>query len=442
MNFEELQTILFENKKKLNFAPYSPSKLETGALCLGHFQAEYVKKMKKNSFNKSALDKGSATHYVLEKIIQKRFNDEPFSMTDVSIWLEEAKIMFPHISGDLLAVVEEMSNDMIERSLEIPLYKQANVKEVEKKIAIDYNGNPCAYEIESINKAGKTVMVPDPNCFARGKIDVYMEVGHDAYVIDHKTQKNYEKANTPKMMFYAWLVFRANPDIQCVYLTLNFCDPLLGFFGRTERVLRHEVIPAKEGDLGFSYNPDEQILPYENHIINQIYRIESKSEDAGTWTQTVNSKCHYCADHFTCEERKESSLLMAKGGYTEISSMADAQKVLSSILVMEDMIDHGKDQLKAYIEREDVVDRMVRVSDRAFMKKKEIHNEWKKADKSKLHDFIKKIGEVPENFLEYSPTLLKKLFDSVDDARLEIEIKSIVPQKVVVKNVIGKAPAF
>lgn len=443
MNFEELQDVLKENNKKLNFAPYSPSKLETGSLCLGHFQAQYVKKMKQNSFNKSALDKGSATHYVLERIIKSRFEDKSFGLGDVSLWLEEAKIMFPHISGDLLAVVEEMANSMIYRSMELPLYKQANVKEVEKKLAIDYSGNPCPYEVEVVDKKGNKTLVPHPDCFARGKLDVYMEVGHDAYVIDHKTQKNYERANTAKMLFYAWLVFRANPDIHRVFLQLNFCDPILDFYGRMECVQRHEIIPAKEGEPGFSYDPEAQVLPYENHIIAQIFRLENMSEKAETWTQTVNSKCHYCPDYFTCDERKSSSLLLAKGGYTEVSSREDAAKVLSSILVMEDMIDHGKAQLKAFIEREDVPDKMVRIADQAFMKRVETHTEWKKADNDKLYEWLKEAGVAdPKLYLEWSSTKLKKFLDTVNDPRLEIKFKAIVPEKKVVKNVIGKVAPF
>jgi hypothetical protein len=423
LNFEEVVQKV-NSQGGFRFTPYSPSRLETGDLCPGHFQAAYLLQMKKTSMNQSALDKGSATHYVLERIIQRRFDNAPLSMADVALWLDEAKILFPHISGDLLTNVEEMCNSMVQRSLEIPLYQQANIKEVEKKIAIDFDGGACDYD--------------DPFCFARGKIDVYLEVGHEAYVIDHKTQKNWERPDTMKMLFYAWLVFRSKPHINSVGLMMNFTDPVLDRFSNMVTVKRSQVIQPKEGEPGFSYDPEDQFSSAEERIMSRIYNLEKLSQVDQMWPQIINSKCHYCPAFFVCDTRKEASTVMAKGGYPEVNTREQAEAALRTILVYEDLIDYLKKQLKVHIEREDVPDRMVRVGDQAYMKKPETHVKFNDADQDKLFEYIKKIGADPKLYLEWSGTKLKKLFATIDDIRLETELRAIVPEKTVIKHVIAK----
>lgn len=189
------------------YGPYSPSRLEV-ARCPYRFRREYIDKDVPKEGSEAA-NRGAAVHRVLEwymvTLLEKK--------TPNPLWVNKAIEEFPVKEPENLQFIRQAAENFLIKVYPYPL---ETVVGVEEFVAIDEAGKPCDYD--------------DPKAMLRGKLDVLNIAGTMATIVDHKTQRNIETADTFQQGCYALMTKAAYPYLTQIDSVLHFCAPELNFY--------------------------------------------------------------------------------------------------------------------------------------------------------------------------------------------------------------------
>lgn len=116
---------------------------------------------------------------------------------EATIWGEQVHAHFEHrlADGVVLPPELEVHEDFLARFEALP-----GVQTVEERIALNINGQPCAFF--------------DADVWYRGVIDLKKVNGRQARVVDHKTGKHHTKFGQLKL--FAIHTFAAHPEVDAV----------------------------------------------------------------------------------------------------------------------------------------------------------------------------------------------------------------------------------
>ena len=157
----------------------------------------------------------------------------------------------------------------------------------------------------------------DPECYARGKIDILMMDGDVATVIDHKTQLYMESADTFQMGFYAWLVTKFYPYIKEVNTILHYCHPNLNAYSRPYTWTKADI------------------EEHESVIKIRIFAAENMED----FSPSANAHCQYCPLVLECpliDELNKSRIKYGKLSKSHIVTAREAQELAEILTVVDE----------------------------------------------------------------------------------------------------------
>lgn len=354
---------------KVKYGPYSPSRIDTGA-CPKRFYHEYIAKDIGDTSN-AASRRGNVIHETFEEITKGWLEEKPLS------WKEVEEIIQKKIAE--YKVIEEDAIETSFRAADAYMNNApANLEHItgtEEHLALTW-------------KDGEWVECDwnDPECVVRGKIDLLQIDGTRATIIDHKTQFNYELADTFQMKFYAWMVQKFYPFVTEINTVLHLARPELNFYTSP---VRWEL-----NDLSM----------IESLIMGRIRGIESLEE----FPAIPSDHCKYCSLKLDCpvlDEAKKKSIRLNKIKKGPILSASEAQDVAGMVLVMEEALKVLKKNLQTFNKE---IGPVV-VNGREFGYKASRGWKVKKEKEHDLYDFLEKSGLDPLDVYQPDVKALQKI---------------------------------
>lgn len=360
---------------KLKHGPYSPSRLDTG-LCPDSFYAQYVdpnrSKVKMENLPQA---RGSAVHEVLE-IITKRFCTNPeavFTEAEIRAWVLDAIRRHPAA----MAETEEIFKMARLYIMKPPALITADA-ETELRLAIKWSDEKndfveCDYD--------------DPGAFARGRADI-MVISDDttfAIVYDHKTQPNFEEADTFQLGFYAWVISKIYPFLEEIRTVLH-----LSRYG----AYSDAHIWTKE-----------ELKQVEDAVITRVMVLESLE----TWEPVAHSKCMYCPKLASCAKWADivevfpDGQVRSKLGSFEIFDTNKAVHAAELLTVIEEAAKGLKKNLKNYVEQTSAIAIPGKVYD--FQAEEKIN--WDKVNKvqrQQVYGIFEKYDIDPKKYMSFNQT--------------------------------------
>lgn len=409
---------------KLQYGPYSPSRLDTG-LCGYSFYKQYIdpnrdKKRKENL----PQARGSAVHEVFESITKKMIENQncAFSHEEIRGLITDAINRHPAAYQEIDAIYG-MAKDYIRRPPKV-LTKDA---EIELKLAIKWaknaDGTPKYFEDQTVIIDGKPAVRPvfeecdydDPEAFARGRADILL-ISDDttkAIIYDHKTQPNMEEADTFQMGFYAWVISRYYPFLSEISTILHFA--------------RYGVYSAP-----IEWTP-EQLWQIETQVMDRVHNIESREQ----WDAVPNSKCQYCPFLSQCPAMQEYlSVDEATGnfrvhaqGFKILNDTNKAVKIAGLISVMEEAVKVAKDELKAFIKNAGAP---IAIPGKVYEFRGSEAIDWTKVNgkyREQAYKVFEKHGIDPKLFMGFSQTFSKGVWMTENEALVK-ELAELFPRKL------------
>lgn len=409
---------------KLKYAPYSPSRLDT-ATCGYQFQQSYILKRKEAKEEKLPQARGSAVHEIFEKITAFMIQNPntPLQNQVLREWTSEAINRHPLAYQEIDAISNMCMNYLRKPPRSLTANSEIELK-LAVKIAYNEDGTEQTYEDilfsgeENETKVVRTKFIEcdydDPEALMRGRADI-LTISDDtttAFIVDHKTQPNFEEADTFQMGVYAWVISRIYPFLEEVQTTLHLAR--MGFYSEAH-------VWTKE-DL---YMIEEQIL-------NRVSVAESRVD----FRATPYKNCQYCPYMLECPALKEFIDVDDHGNYrvkmNNFKILEDTQKAVKSaslLNVLEVTSAEIKKSLKKFVESfGPVAIPGVRYE---IGSKEEIH--WDAVNAKRLRpiimDIFRKHGVDPLDFMGFSQTFSKTIW-MLDKPELVKELSTILPKKV------------
>lgn len=397
---------------RLNYGPYSPSRLDTG-ICGYSFYKQYVDPDRKSRPRTENLPqaRGSAVHEVLENIT-KTLIDNPTHifnpLREVRQWVTEAINRHPAAYEELPAIV-----DMCEKYINKPPQLEEGA-EVELKIAVKaFNtGERDKFDLPIIQF--EECDYDDPEAFVRGRADIlqFTDDGSYAIVYDHKTQPNVEDADTFQLGIYAWTIWKKYPHLQGVRTILHF---------------------ARYGIYSDPYVwTVEDLQKIEDELLTRISIIEGRK----TWEATPNSKCQYCPFMAECPVMKEFIEIDPQSGYTRcnvnnfkiLGDTHKAVKLAGVLNIMEEAIKTIKGSLREHVKfSQAAISIPGKVYD--FQVKEGIN--WDAVNKNirkEAYAVFEKHGIDPRDFMGFSATFSNSVW-LTENEQLVRELADLFPRK-------------
>jgi len=412
---------------KLKYGPYSPSRLDT-ATCGYQFQQSYIFKRTEAKEERLPQARGSVVHEVFENITRHMIDspNTPLPADKLRAWTTDSINKHPLAYQEIDAI-----SDMSMRYLRKPPPSLTANSEIELKLAVkpafNENGEPDTYEdimhsgLENEYKVTRMRFVEcdydDPDAWVRGRADI-LTISDDttiAFIVDHKTQPNFEEADTFQMGTYAWVISRIYPFLEEVQTVLH-----LARFGHYSE----SFIWTKE-----------ELYAIEEQLLNRISFAEGRTD----FSATPYKNCQYCPYMLECPAMKEFIDIDDNGNYrvkmNNFKLINDTQKAIKFAALMNVL---------------DVTSTEINRSLREFVKafgpialpgiKYEFRGSesvnWDQVNSKRLRptvfEIFKKHEVDPTMFMGFSQTFSKTIW-MIDKPALVKELSEIFPKKVDVK---------
>jgi CRISPR/Cas system-associated exonuclease Cas4 (RecB family) len=298
---------------KVKYGPYSPSRIDV-ATCPYRFKEEYILKNVQDE-GSLASRRGNVVHETFELITRGWLVDQPLT------WEKASEELVSRLASYQITDHEDRKT-IIEATkcyMGNPPRGIEDILGTEEHLALKYDGNSlveCDWD--------------DPECFARGKIDILQIKDKVATIIDHKTQM-YVPPNkgTFQMGVYAWMVKQFYPYVEEVRTVLHFCHPNLNFYSQPH-VWSLDDLSSVEEELKIA-----------------IRTIESYVD----FPAVPNHYCVYCPLKQACPKledlsKKRMSLKKAKNG--PLISAKEAKEHAEAFTVLEENREIMQKQLKNF----------------------------------------------------------------------------------------------
>lgn len=387
---------------KLQYGPYSPSRLETG-ICGYAFKRGYIDRDKPPRFNEDGLaaDRGSVVHEVFELMNAQMINERNYAFDPnvVRKWVTEAVNRYPSSYQDIetiMSCVQLYANN--------PPQNLPEDAEIEQAIALDLNLQECDYD--------------SPDAMIRGRADLlWFDDNLDVHILDYKTQPNIEEADTFQMGVYA-LTMARKYNLKQAYTTIYFAR-----YGKYSK----EHLWTED-----ALNMIEQIL------LARIETIENRTE----WVATPHNGCQYCPHRTECpvftgvfkvEEVNETHAKVTAIDPDVFNPHGDiyrAQKLAGVIMQLEELLSLGKGNLRNFIKE---YQQPVSCGNKAFMYKPKEDFDWtyiNKNTKGLIFDTMAKHGVDARKYAKFAGKEFNSVFLIEDKKAMFDELKQYLPRKV------------
>lgn len=412
---------------KLKYGPYSPSRLDT-ATCGYQFQQSYIVKRPEAKEERLPQARGSAVHEIFEKIT-KFLIDNPEQILPpqtLRTWITDALKAHP------MAYLEiDSISDMCSRYLRKPPYHLSKNTELELKLAVKpvllpdgsmeeyedimYSGEENEFKVKRIRF--QECDYDDPDAWMRGRADI-LTISDDtttAFITDHKTQPNFEEADTFQMGAYAWVISRIYPFLEEVQTTLHLAR--FGFYSEAYVWTKEEL-----------YAIEEQIL-------NRISYSESRVD----FSATPYKNCQYCPFVLECPALKEFLEIDDSGKYRvkmrNFTLLNDTQKAVKMASIM-NVLDVASNAINTSLKNFVKANGPIAIPGVRYEFTASPEVNWDAANSKRLRPIImaifKKHNVDHVDFMGFSQTFSKTVW-MIDKPALVKELSEVLPKKANVK---------
>lgn len=389
---------------RLQYGPYSPSRLDSG-VCGFAFHKQYVDPARKSRPRTENLPqaRGSAVHEVFERITQTLIDkpDHIFNPNQVKEWVVEAVQRHPAAYQeipDILEMCRKYINKPPELEREAEVELMLAVKAFRKGDEIVFE--ECEYD--------------DPEAFVRGRADIlqFTDDGTYAIVYDHKTQPNTEEADTFQLGVYAWTIWKKYPFLEGVRTILHF---------------------ARYGKYSDPYVwTKEDLMKIEDELVTRIQIIEGRQ----SWEATPHSKCQYCpfiaecpamAEFVTVDE--EGHIRVAANKFRILGDTNQAVRLAGVLNVMEEAVKTIKSELRKHVT---LSEHPIAIPGKiyGFVQSEGIH--WdtvNKKLKKEAYAIFEKHGIDPRDFMGFSQTFSQSVW-MTENEQLVKDLAALFPRKI------------
>jgi CRISPR/Cas system-associated exonuclease Cas4 (RecB family) len=379
----------------MKFSPYSPSRLESAVCGFSFIKTYGVKERPRNET--IASSRGSVIHEVFERISLARIvGQEQFTPEEINRFIIEAVKRYPAAYAETTSIMR-MCSLYLRR-----LPKLEKHTRVEVMLGIDAQGNECDYE--------------DPKAFLRGRADLLMfsDDGEYATLIDYKTQRNKEDADTFQLGVYAYILSKMYPFLKEINTILYF---------------------AQIGVSSDTYTWTKEDLKFvEQDIHNRVAMVEERE----VWGALPNHKCNYCQHHLICPvleniivHNPDGSISVKKDNLKILGDHSKAVYVAQILAVLEPMVSDAKSDLKKYVE----INGPIAVFGKEYGAQQEIKADWDAVNKNpelmdKVCEILERHGENPDNFKKFSQTHASKMW-VIGKPKMIEELAATIPTETV-----------
>lgn len=403
----------------MKYAPYSPSKLDTGT-CGYAFHSHYIAPKKEDKTESLIQARGSAIHEVLEYLTRKMIAQPDHLFTDAEIRDIVTRTVNSHP-----AAYEELEEvvDMSRKYLERPPRVLTDDAGIELRLAIKFVYNPdgtiATYE-DTRTFPGRVVVRPqfeecdydDPLAFARGRADILLISDPTmtptyALIYDHKTQPNIEEADTFQMGFYSWVISRIYPFLDEIHTVLHF---------------------ARYGKYSDSHTWTQQDLyKIEDQVLSRVSVIENKT----FWGPTPHKNCQYCPLLTACPV---VGPLLASGDTSNLRVLGDQNRavaVAGTLHVLEELVGIAKKELREFVKKyEGAVAIPGRVYE--FRTEEGINWDWVNKNRQAVFKIFEQHKVDPTPFMSFNQTASKLIWLTENEALVK-DLAALFPRKASTK---------
>lgn len=317
---------------QLKYGPYSASKLNV-ARCPARFQGKYILKDTIVADTLAAA-RGSAIHFMLEKISQARIAGEQLTTKKVDDLLAEAIGKFPAAYAQV-DIVKRAAGAYIGNPS--PYLSQETHCELELAVAVyeeesfldDTVPNRVYVAVPPLLEDGKT---RNPEAFMIVKIDQLSvdHIGKTVTVLDHKSTPNAStnQDHVFQTNVYGWIASLFYPGYR-VRTVIHYAHPELNFYAPP------------------FYLTDDDMRDTEDEVRAKIFAIESFQE----YPALPSSQCDYCHMAQLCPEVKRVQEQNARGVLDlNVRGVNDLVRIAQSLRALGVLYDQVNKTLKEGIE--------------------------------------------------------------------------------------------
>jgi hypothetical protein len=386
--------------KKPKYRPYSPNRFKIFT-CGYAAEKLYVNPSAEvRDIETLPQARGSAVHEVLAKItVELAKKRTHFDEAELRTWTADAIRAHPASLEETRDILR-MGRDYLLHPPD-PLPEDA---EVEQGLAVTFKDEgwvECDYD--------------DPDAYVRGRVDIKFvsdDLSH-ATIIDHKTQRNIEDADTFQLGIYAWMMFKINPFLQEVRTVLYFAF----YSAYREHIWRREELDEME----------------------QVIRTEIEvCEGREDWSAQPHSGCQYCPFLTECPALAPLLQRDAEGNFRPSMSTVEilgnthkAVQVAGWITVLRALDKAADRSLRAHVEFSGAP---IAAGDQefGFSVRRDVID-WdhlNKYQREEVYAIFKKYGVDPKDFMGFSQTHSKRI-DRAENPKLSAELNAILKRKTV-----------
>ena len=393
---------------KLQYGPYSPSRLETG-ICGHAFHKTYVEKdrRRRQSEDGLAAARGSVVHEVFEEMNAQLLQGKyAFMPKDISSWIAKYTNKYPEAYKDISTI-----RQCVELYANNPPQNLPEDAEIEMAIALDADMKECGYD--------------DPNAMIRGRADLlWFDDDLDVHILDYKTQPNMDLdgADTFQMGVYA-LVMARKYNLKQAYTSIYF---------------------ARYGKYSREYLwTEEELNSIERQLIDRINSIENRTE----WVAVSHNGCQYCPFRTECPlyegvfEVEEFGVAEEGTGMYKVNvidpdifnvhgDLYRAQSLASVMMQLEELLSLGKGNVRDFVK---TYGQPVASGNQAYMYKPKEDFDWtyiNKNTKAAVFDIMAKHGVDGRKYAGFSKKFMNAVFLLENKEEMFEELREHLPRKV------------
>lgn len=386
---------------KLQYGPYSPSRLET-AICGYAFKKQYIDKETKRRQNADGLAaaRGSVVHEVFESMNKQMMGgDYAFDPNIVRKWVADGINKYPAAYEDT-----EMIMDCVNKYANNPPQNLPEDAEIEKSLALDMTMQECDY-------ASSEALI-------RGRADLlWFDDDFRVHILDYKTQPNIEEADTFQMGIYA-LTMARHYNLKEAYTSI--------YFARYGKYSKEHLWT------------EEDLSTIEQTLLARIETIENRT----SWTPTPHNGCQYCPfrtecpvyeDNFEVNQVSDTQTVV-KVTDTDVFNVHNdiyrAQNLAGILVQLDELTKLGKKNLQTFIKK---YEQPVVSGNKAFMYKPKEDFDWHYINKNNKHEVVatlNKYGVDATRYANFSKSSFTPVFLMEDKEEMFKELQGCLPKKV------------
>jgi len=386
---------------KLQYGPYSPSRLDT-AICGYAFNKQYIKKERKKRHISDGLPaaRGSVVHEVFEQMnAQMLKGDYAFNPNNVRKWVSDSINRYPAAYEDTETIM-----DCVSKYANNPPQNLPEDAEIELSLALDMNMKECDYN-------SKEALI-------RGRADLlWFDDDFKVHILDYKTQPNIEEADTFQMGIYA-LTMARHYNLKEAYTSIYF---------------------ARYGKYSKEHLWTEEALNnLEQTLLARIETVENRTE----WIPTAHNGCQYCPFRTECpifegtfevtDVNDKDAIVRAidPDAFNVHNDIYRAQKLASILVQLEELAKLGKKNLQQFIK---TYEQPVVSGNKAFMYKPKEDFDWtyiNKNTKDQVVATLNKYGVDATRYATFNKRSFTPVFLMEEKESMFKELQPYLPKKV------------